>query len=186
MIVEKTRLDGVLAIRPRRFGDDRGFFSETYNRRNLVPHGLDLEFVQDNHSRSVNPGTVRGLHFQAPPHGQGKLIRCVRGALLDVAVDIRAGSPTYGQWTGLELSAENGWQLFVPEGFAHGFMTLKADTEVVYKCTDYYAPDAEGSLRWDDPDIAIEWPLQTAPTLSEKDAAAPPLAGFVSPFKFKG
>lgn len=148
--------------------------------------GVDDGFVQDNHSLSVAEGTVRGLHFQAPPHAQAKLVRCGRGAIFDVAVDIRRGSSTYGQWVGYELSAENGAQLYIPVGFAHGFATLEPDSEIIYKCKDYYAPETEGALRWDDPEIGIAWPLTDAPVLSEKDAAAPLLAGFNSPFTFEG
>lgn len=168
----------------RRFSDQRGFFAETYSRQKYLGMGIDVEFVQDNHSLSHSVGTLRGLHFQAPPHAQGKLVRCGRGAIFDVAVDIRRGSPTYGQWVGYELSAENGHQLYVPIGFAHGFVTLDPDSEIVYKCSDYYMPETEGALRWDDPDVGIEWPLQSNPILSEKDALAPLLKEFESPFIF--
>ena len=171
-------------IIPQRFSDRRGFFAETYSRQKYLEMGIDVEFVQDNHSLSRDVETLRGLHFQAPPHAQGKLVRSGRGALFDVAVDIRRGSPTYGQWVGYELSAKNGHQLYVPMGFAHGFVTLEPDSEIVYKCSDYYAPEAEGALRWDDPDIGIEWPLQGNPILSEKDAIAPLLKDFESPFIF--
>ena len=174
----------ILLITPSRFGDQRGFFSETYSRKKYLEMGIDIEFVQDNQSLSHDVGTLRGLHFQAPPHAQGKLVRCSRGAIFDVAVDIRRGSPTYGQWVGYELSAKNGHQLYVPMGFAHGFVTLEPDSEIVYKCSDYYAPETEGSLRWDDPDIGIEWPLKGNPTLSEKDALAPLFKDFESPFIF--
>lgn len=146
---------------------------------------MDASFVQDNHSLSAAAGTVRGLHFQAPPQAQANLVRWGRGAIFDVAVDIRRGSPTYGDWVGYELSAENGAQLYIPVGFAHGFATLESDSEIIYKCSDYYAPETEGALRWDDPDIGIKWPLIGAPMLSEKDAAAPLLAGFNSPFTFE-
>lgn len=131
-------------------------------------------------------GTVRGLHFQAPPNAQAKLVRCGRGAIFDLAVDIRRGSPTYGQWFGYELSAANGVQLYIPEGFAHGFVTLEPASEIIYKCSDYYAPKTEGSLRWDDPEIGIDWPLTGDPILSEKDAEAPLLAEFDSPFAWEG
>ena len=171
-------------IIPQRFGDQRGFFAETYSRHKYAEMGVNVEFVQDNYSLSHDVGTLRGLHFQAPPHAQGKLMRCGRGAFFDVAVDIRRGSPTYGQWVGYVLSAENGHQLYVPVGFAHGFVTLEPDSEIVYKCSDYYAPETEGLLQWDDPDIGIEWPLKGNPTLSEKDAIAPLLKGFESPFIF--
>ena len=169
---------------PRRFDDKRGYFAETYSRQKYLEMGVDVEFVQDNHSLSRDVGTLRGLHFQAPPLAQGKLVRCGRGSLFDVAVDIRRGSVTYGQWVGYELSAENGHQLYVPIGFAHGFVTLEPDSEIIYKCSDYYAPETEGALRWNDPDIGIEWLLQVNPILSEKDALAPLLKDFESPFIF--
>ena len=143
-------------ITPPRHGDHRGFFGETYSRRRFAKHGIDVEFVQDNHSLSHFVGTLRGLHFQAPPAAQGKLVRCGRGAIFDVVVDIRSGSPTYGKWEGYELSAENGHQLYVPVGFAHGFVTLEPDSEIVYKCTDYYAPETEGAVLWNS--CGIEWP----------------------------
>lgn len=175
-------LPDCILVRPKRFGDHRGFFAETYSRQKYAALGIEAEFVQDNHSLSVDVGTVRGLHFQAPPHAQGKLVRCGRGAIYDVAVDIRAGSATYGAWVGYTLSAENGHQLYVPLGFAHGFMTLEPDSEIIYKCTDYYAPSTEGSLLWDDPDIGIDWPLDVQAILSEKDAQAPRLKDFETPF----
>ena len=184
MDVQRTKLDGVMVLEPKRHGDARGFFSESWNKALLAKHGLDLEFVQDNHSMSGTVGTLRGLHFQAPPHAQGKLVRCGRGALWDVVVDIRKGSPTYGQYFGIELSFENGLQLWVPGGFAHGFVTLQPDTEIVYKCTDYYNAEADGGLRWDS--CAIKWPLTGDPVLSPKDAAAPALAEFASPFEWTG
>ena len=182
----ETNVRGVLILVPIRHGDHRGFFAETYSQLAYAEHGVDAVFVQDNHSLSAAVGTVRGLHFQAPPHAQAKLVRCGRGAIFDVAVDIRRGSPTYGRWTGYTLSAENGAQLYIPAGFAHGFATLMPDSEIVYKCSDYYAPETEGSLRWDDPEIGIEWPLTSSPVLSGKDAAAPLLARFNSPFTFEG
>lgn len=183
MKIEQTPIDGLLLITPARFGDHRGFFSESYSRDRMRDAGVGVEFVQDNHSLSHPVATVRGLHFQAPPRAQDKLVRCGRGALYDVAVDIRRSSPTYGQWYGVELSHENGKQLLVPKGFAHGFMTLMPDTEIIYKCSDSYAPDTEGSLKWDDPAIDINWPINGAEiTLSDKDAAAPGLDGFKSPF----
>lgn len=188
MQIEETPLSGVKVLTPRRFGDHRGFFSESYSAKMLAEHGIDIAFVQDNHSLSAAPGTVRGLHFQGPPAAQDKLVRCGRGALYDVAVDIRRGSPTYGQWFGAELSFENGRQLLVPKGFAHGFMTLQPETEIVYKCSDYYAPETEGALLWNDPELGIAWPALpgTDPVLSEKDAAAPRFAGFDSPFTWEG
>lgn len=176
-------LPDVLLLTPRRFGDHRGFFGETYSKRGYAELGVDVDFVQDNHSLSAQVGTVRGLHFQAPPAAQAKLVRCGRGAIFDVAVDIRRGSPTYGQWMGAELSAENGHQLYVPAGFAHGFMTLLPDSEIVYKCSDYYAPATEGAVRWDS--CGIDWPLAgITPVLSDKDAVAPALAEFKSPFTY--
>jgi len=186
MLIAPTPLEDTFLLTPRRFGDHRGFFAETYSARVLAEHGINEQFVQDNHSLSAQAGTVRGLHFQAPPNAQAKLVRCGRGALFDVAVDIRKGSPTYGQWFGAELSFENGRQLFIPAGFAHGFVTRAPHTEIVYKCSDYYAPETEGSLRFDDPDIGIDWGLDGAQTLlSEKDAAADFLADFDSPFTFE-
>ena len=172
----------LISIQPRRFVDSRGFFGETYSRRQYAEMGVDVEFVQDNHSLSHDVGTLRGLHFQAPPAAQGKLVRCGRGAIFDVAIDIRQGSPTYGQWEGYELSAENGHQLYVPVGFAHGFVTLEPDSEIVYKCTDYYAPETEGALRWDS--CGIDWPLSGDPILSVKDSIALALADFDSPFVY--
>ena len=181
MIIRQTPLPGVLVIEPVRHGDARGFFSESWSRKKLADAGLDVEFVQDNHSLSAAENTVRGLHFQSPPHAQAKLVRCGRGRLFDVAVDIRKNSPTYGNWYGEELSFENGRQLFVPEGFLHGFATREPDTEIIYKCSDYYAPEADGGVHWES--CGIEWNLTGAPVLSDKDAAAPALANFTSPFE---
>ncbi len=182
MRIEHTPLPEVLILAPRRFRDDRGFFSESWNRTRLAQHGITLDFVQDNHSLSQKAGTLRGLHYQAPPHAQAKLVRCGRGRLFDVAVDIRATSPTFGQWFGLELSAENGLQLLIPKGFLHGFVTLEDETEIIYKCDDYYAPDCDGAVRFDDPDIAIDWPLSAPLLLSQKDASAPLLRDSGAPF----
>lgn len=185
MQAEQTKLDGVWLLTPRRFADSRGFFAQTYTARDLAEFGLTTEFVQDNHSLSKDVGTVRGLHFQKPPHAQAKLVRCGQGALYDVAVDLRRGSPTFGQWVGAELTAENGRQLWIPAGFAHGFVTRLPDTEIVYKCSDYYAPETEGSLAWDDPDIGIDWGIgDLRAHLSEKDAAAPAIKDFDSPFTY--
>jgi len=181
--IEQTPLSGVTILTPNRFGDNRGFFSESWNASRMADAGLHYDFVQDNHSMSATVGTIRGLHFQSPPHAQAKLVRCGRGALLDVAVDIRTGSPTYGKWVGVELSFENGRQLLIPAGFAHGFLTTQPDTEIIYKCTDYYAPDCDGGIHWDS--CGIEWGFEGTPVLSEKDAAAPALAGFTSPFVFE-
>ena len=178
----------VQLIHPRRHGDARGWFTETYNRDTFAGLGIDVTFVQDNHSLSAPAFTLRGLHFQTPPRAQDKLVRCIRGRIFDVAVDIRAASPTYGQWVGAELSAENGHQLFVPVGFAHGFLTLEDNCEVTYKCSDTYAPESDGGIRWDDSAIGIEWPMPagTAPELSVKDAIQPLLADFDSPFPYDG
>ncbi|XDA98263.1 dTDP-4-dehydrorhamnose 3,5-epimerase [Sulfitobacter sp. LCG007] len=186
MLVEKTKLEGVVILTPKRFGDQRGFFSESWSRRQMEAEGLSFDWVQDNHSLSSQAGTVRGLHFQAPPHAQDKLVRCGRGALFDVAVDIRKGSPTYGDWIGVELSFENGRQLLIPAGFLHGFVTRAPDTEIVYKCSDYYAPECDGAVRFDSPEIGIDWGLDgIEPVLSDKDRAAPTLADFTSPFDYE-
>jgi dTDP-4-dehydrorhamnose 3,5-epimerase len=182
MQVETTAIPGVLIITPRRFGDARGFFAETYNAKALAAQGVETAFVQDNHSLSETEGTVRGLHFQAPPHAQDKLVRCGRGCLFDVVVDIRKGSPTYGKWVGAELSFENGKQLLAPTGMAHGFITRAPHTEIIYKCSDFYAPATEGALLWNDPAIGIDWGFDGEAVLSEKDAIAPALAELDSPF----
>lgn len=183
MQIEQTKLPGVLILTPKRHGDARGFFSESWNRATLAGEGIEIDFVQDNHSLSARAGTVRGLHYQAPPHAQAKLVRCGRGALWDVAVDIRRASPTYGQWVGVDLSFENGRQLLIPAGFAHGFVTRVPDTEIVYKCSDIYAPDCDAAIQWDDPDLAIDWGVSRSDALlSDKDAAAPPLSAVNSPF----
>lgn len=176
----------VQLIRPRRFGDTRGWFTETYNRDTFAALGIACTFVQDNHSLSAPAFTLRGLHFQTPPRAQDKLVRCIRGRIFDVAVDVRAGSPTYGQWVGAELSAENGHQLFIPVGFAHGFVTLEPDCEVTYKCSDTYAPAHDGGIRWDS--VGIDWPIPagTTPELSDKDKVQPTLAAFDSPFAHDG
>lgn len=173
---------GLVFIPTTRHDDHRGYFGETYSRRRYEELGINVDFVQDNHSLSHATGTLRGLHFQAPPAAQGKLVRCGRGAIFDVAVDIRRGSPTYGKWEGYKLTAENGHQLYVPVGFAHGFVTLEADSEIVYKCTDYYAPTTEGAVLWDS--CGIAWPLSDGPILSDKDQEAAPLADFDSPFVY--
>jgi dTDP-4-dehydrorhamnose 3,5-epimerase len=183
--IQTTALAGVLLVTPARHGDARGFFSESWNRQRMADAGIDIDFVQDNHSLSARVGTVRGLHFQSPPHAQAKLVRCGRGALFDVAVDIRRGSPTYGQGVGFELSFENGRQLLVPAGFLHGFVTRLPDTEIIYKCSDYYAPDCDGAVRWDS--CGVDWGLAAGDAiLSEKDARAPALADFESPFIWEG
>lgn len=178
----------VMLIESRRFGDERGWFQETWSERAAAALGITDRFVQDNQSLSRPAGVLRGLHFQKPPHGQAKLVRCISGRIFDVAVDVRAGSPTYGRWVGAELSAENGRQLYVPVGFAHGFLTLEPDCEVFYKVSDVYAPDCEGGLAWNDAEIAVAWPAigPGGPVLSEKDARLPGLADFRSPFGYDG
>lgn len=177
MIVRRLELDGLLEISPRKFGDDRGFFSETYNAKSFAETGIDLTFVQDNHSYSAARGVVRGLHYQLPPFTQDKLVRVTRGAILDVAVDIRKGSPTFGKWVALEVSAEKWNQILVPRGFAHGFMTLVEHTEVIYKVTNYYSPEHDRSIRFDDSAIGIDWPIPASGVqLSDKDQKAPMLA----------
>ncbi|MGB5863421.1 MAG: dTDP-4-dehydrorhamnose 3,5-epimerase [Sulfitobacter sp.] len=187
MEIEHTHLQGVVILTPARHGDARGFFSESWNKARMDAEGLTYDFVQDNHSLSQAVGTVRGLHYQRLPHAQAKLVRCGQGALFDVAVDIRTGSPTYGQWIGVELTAQNGKQLLIPAGFLHGFVTRVPDTEIIYKCTDYYAPECDGAVRYDDPAIGIDWGLGTdAPLLSDKDANAPLLADIGTPFIFEG
>ena len=187
MKIERTTLPEVLVLKPFRFGDDRGFFGEAWNYRTMEMAGLRYDFVQDNHSLSREVGTVRGLHFQAPPHAQAKLVRCGHGCLFDVAVDIRRGSPTFGQWVGEELSFENGKQLLIPVGFLHGFVTKQPDTEIIYKCSDYYSPECDGAVRFDDPTIGIDWPLNgTEAVLSAKDRAAPLLSNFDTPFAYGG
>ncbi|ERI12791.1 dTDP-4-dehydrorhamnose 3,5-epimerase [Ochrobactrum sp. MC-1LL] len=174
MEVRSLGLDGVFEIIPRKFGDDRGFFSETYNANSFAEAGIDLQFVQDNHSFSAAKGVVRGLHYQLPTRAQDKLVRVIRGAILDVAVDIRKSSPTFGKWVALEVSAEKWNQILVPKGFAHGFMTLVENTEVIYKVTEYYSPEHDRSIRFDDPAIGIEWPLPSSGVqLSDKDQKAP-------------
>lgn len=186
MNIEHTALPGVVILTPARFGDNRGFFSESWSRKVMAAQGLDLDFVQDNHSLSAKVGTVRGLHFQTAPHAQDKLVRCGRGALRDVAVDIRHGSPTFGQSVAVELSAENGRQLLVPKGFLHGFVTLEPDTEIVYKCTDYYAPDCDAGVRWNDPALGIDWGIsEDDAVLSDKDTTAPLLADLPTYFTYQ-
>ena len=181
--VEPLAIPAVKILRPRRFGDHRGFFSETYNKQTFADAGVDDDFVQDNHSLSGTVGTVRGLHFQSPPHAQTKLVRVTRGAILDVAVDIRRSSPTFGQHVAARITAAEWNQILVPIGFAHGFVTLEPDTEVIYKVTGYYAPDHDHGILWNDPALGIDW--GTAPgaaSLSDKDRALPRLAEITSPF----
>lgn len=177
----------VVLIKPRRFGDERGWFSESFNARRFRDEVGDIAFCQDNQSLSRPVGTLRGLHFQTPPHAQAKLVSCLRGAVWDVCVDVRGGSPTYGQWVAAILSAENGHQLFIPAGFAHGFVTLEPDSHIFYKVDDYYAPDCDGGIAWNDPDLALPWPLPgDGPVLSDKDRTLPRLADFASPFAYDG
>ena len=177
MQIQSTELDGVKILTPKRFGDNRGFFSEVYSRSAFAAAGLDLDFVQDNHSLSAEAGTIRGLHFQSPPFAQDKLVRVTRGSILDVAVDLRRGSPTYGRHVKVELSRENWRQLLVPVGFAHGFVTLEPDTEVQYKVTNVYAPAHDMGLAFDDPALGIDWGVDLAKAiLSEKDRRHPLLA----------
>lgn len=182
-IIERLELPDVLLVKPRRFEDSRGYFTETYRASLLEESGVSSVFVQDNQSMSRQAGTVRGLHFQTPPAAQAKLVRVASGSILDVAVDLRRGSPTYGRWVGATLSAENGHSLFVPRGFAHGFCTLEPDTVVTYKCDAYYAPASDGGLHFADPEIGIAWPIPAdRAVVSEKDTKLPDFASFVSPF----
>ncbi|MEH8149453.1 dTDP-4-dehydrorhamnose 3,5-epimerase [Aeromonas veronii] len=172
MNVIKTAIPDVLIFEPKVFGDERGFFFESFNHKLFEEAvGYPVTFVQDNHSKS-SKGVLRGLHYQLPPHAQGKLVRCVAGEVFDVAVDIRKSSPTFGQWVGVHLSGENKRQLWIPEGFAHGFVTLSETAEFLYKTTNYYAPQSEGSICWDDPQVGIEWPLEGEVSLSKKDKGA--------------
>jgi dTDP-4-dehydrorhamnose 3,5-epimerase len=175
--VIETEIPDIKILSPERFGDHRGFFSETYNRRALAEAGLELDFVQDNDSLTAEPGTVRGLHFQVPPFAQHKLVRVVRGAILDVAVDLRRGSPTRGRHVAVQISAEEWNQVFVPAGFAHGFCTLKPDTHIVYKVTSHYSPQHDKGLLWSDPALGIQWPVSAAEAvLSQRDTQWPRLA----------
>jgi dTDP-4-dehydrorhamnose 3,5-epimerase len=174
--IRPLELDGLLEVRPQRFGDDRGFFSEVWREDRLEEAGVSVRFVQDNHSYSKERGVLRGLHFQLPPAAQDKLVRVSRGSIFDVAVDIRPESPTFGRWAGVVLSAGEWNQLFIPKGFAHGFVTLEEDTEVLYKASATYAPELERAIRFDDPAIGIDWPVDTGSViLSDKDRAAPAL-----------
>ncbi|MEA3048187.1 MAG: dTDP-4-dehydrorhamnose 3,5-epimerase [Sphingomonadales bacterium] len=184
--VRPLALAGLFEIRPPRHEDRRGFFSEVYNEAALAGHGIDTRFVQDNHSVSAEAGVLRGLHYQVPPAAQAKLVRVIRGAIYDVAVDIRLGSPTFGRWVGLTVSAEAWNQIFVPEGFAHGFITLEPATEVLYKVSAPYSPADDRGIRWDDPAIGIDWPLRGRdPILSDKDRAAPLLADAPAAFRYE-
>ena len=183
MQIEDTALAGVKIVTPKKFGDARGFFSEVFSRKAFADAGLALDFVQDNHSYSAEVGVVRGLHFQREPFGQDKLVRVARGRILDVAVDVRRGSPTYGRHVAVELSAANWRQLLVPIGFAHGFCVLEPDTEVLYKVTNFYSPAHDGGIAFDDPDLNIQWGIDPARAiLSDKDRKLPRLADIAPPF----
>lgn len=174
-------------IRPKRHGDARGWFAEVYHAPRYAGLGVDVTFQQDNHAYSRDAFVLRGLHFQTPPRAQAKLVRCVRGAIWDVVVDLRRGSPTYGRWVSAELTADNGLQLFAPIGFAHGYLTLEAETEVEYKASDVYAPECEAGVIWNDSDLALPWPLAGhAPIVSDKDLALPRLKDLASPFAYDG
>ena len=180
MQIVKTKLPDLYIIKPSVFEDTRGYFFESYNKEAFLRNGIDQNFVQDNESKSAK-GVLRGLHFQKPPFAQGKLVRVMHGAVLDVAVDLRKNSPTYGHWASVELNHDNKWMYWVPPGFAHGFVTLEEDTVFFYKCTNVYNKESEGSILWNDPDLNIDWKIDN-PTLSEKDIVSPLFKDFVSPF----
>jgi len=182
MLFDTTPIRDLLILRPKRHLDPRGFFSETWNRDTWRERGLEISWCQDNHSMSRAGGVLRGLHYQAPPMAQAKLVRCSQGSIWDVAVDARRGSPDFGKWFGIELSAENWLQMFVPRGFLHGFLTLEPDTEVQYKVDSPYTPECDGAVAWNDPGLAIDWPITAAPSLSAKDAAAPRFSEWETPF----
>jgi dTDP-4-dehydrorhamnose 3,5-epimerase len=186
LTVKPLAIAEVILFVPRRFGDNRGWFSETYSTRTFAPALGSLTFVQDNQAFSAQAGTLRGLHFQSPPESQAKLVRVLHGSIFDVTVDIRAGSPTYGQWVSEILTAEGGEQLFIPRGFAHGYCTLEPDTEVAYKVDGFYAPACDGGILWNDPTIGIQWPIADAEViLSDKDKILPAFADFTSPFSYQ-
>lgn len=186
MDVRPAEIPDVKLIVPARFGDHRGFFSEVYNRRALAEAGIDIEFVQDNHSHSAIRGTLRGLHFQKPPATQAKLMRVLSGSIVDVAVDCRVGSPTYGRYVMAELSAASGMQMLTPHGFAHGILTLEPDTAITYKVDAYFAPDLDLGFRWDDPDVAIDWPVPASDVvLSDKDRNLPRLRELPTVFTYR-
>jgi dTDP-4-dehydrorhamnose 3,5-epimerase len=187
MQIEKLDISGLVLLAPERHGDERGFFSETFRADILAASGIGLTFVQDNHTYSAQKGVLRGLHFQVPPRAQGKLIRCSRGSILDVVVDIRKGSPSFGRHIAVELSAVNWRQLWVPPGFAHGYVTLEADCEVIYKVTEYHAPDCDRGIAWDDPDLRIDWRyLGAEVVVSDRDRKLPRLADTAPAFQFNG
>ena len=181
MEITKTKLDGVVIIEPAVFGDKRGFFMESWSKRAFAEAGLDYDFVQDNHSASTVKGTLRGIHFQRGDKAQAKLVRCTKGAVLDVAVDLRPGSPTYKQWVSVELSEENKRQLLIPRGFGHGFLTLTDEVEFMYKADNFYAPEADGGIRWNDPELAVDWGI-AEPILSDKDSKSPWLKDAITGF----
>ncbi|PKP53032.1 MAG: dTDP-4-dehydrorhamnose 3,5-epimerase [Bacteroidetes bacterium HGW-Bacteroidetes-1] len=180
MEIIETKISDLLIVKPVVFEDNRGYFFESYNKDKFSQHGIDHNFIQDNESKSVK-GVLRGLHFQAPPYAQGKLVRVMKGAVLDVAVDIRKNSPTYGEWASILLTESNKWMYWVPPGFAHGFVTMEDNTVFFYKCTNLYNKASEGSIRWNDPDLNIDWGIES-PVLSEKDQHAPLFRDFISPF----
>ncbi|HXQ29101.1 MAG TPA: dTDP-4-dehydrorhamnose 3,5-epimerase [Gemmatimonadales bacterium] len=185
MRIERLAIKDILSLTPTKHGDERGFFSEVFRSDVLAAEGVQATFVQDNHALSAQPGVLRGLHFQAPPHAQGKLVRCTHGAILDVAVDIRHGSPTYGRHVAAEISAANWMQIWVPPGFAHGYVTLEPGCEVLYKVTDYYDPASDRGIAWDDPDLAIDWRLPAASmVLSDKDRRHPRLTDIPPVFRY--
>lgn len=180
MEIIKTKIPDLLIIKPSVFKDERGYFFESYNKGKFIEQGIDQNFVQDNESKSMK-GVLRGLHFQKPPYAQGKLVRVMKGAVLDVAVDLRKKSPTYGQWASIELTEDNKFMYWVPPGFAHGFVTLEDDTVFFYKCTNVYNKESESSIRWNDPTLNIDWGIHS-PILSGKDKNSPLFEGFISPF----
>ncbi|MCM3018704.1 dTDP-4-dehydrorhamnose 3,5-epimerase [Priestia megaterium] len=185
MKISNTHLEGVVIIEPTVFGDHRGWFMETYNEKDFLNNGINVKFIQDNQSFSSTKGTLRGLHYQLNPKSQTKLVRCTKGAIYDVAVDIRIGSPTFGEWFGIELTEENKKQLLVPKGFAHGFLTLSEDVEVQYKVDELYAPEHDRGIIWNDPSIGIEWPMDIIPVLSAKDEQAPSLKEAQNNFRYE-
>ena len=180
MEIVETKIPGLYIVKPTVFTDQRGYFFESYNKEVFLKYGIDQNFVQDNESKSAK-GVLRGLHFQKPPFAQGKLVRVIKGAVLDVAVDIRKSSPTYGQWASITLTEDNKWMYWIPPGFAHGFVTLEDETVFFYKCTNVYNKASEGSILWNDPDLNIDWAVKN-PLLSDKDKVAPLFADFESPF----
>jgi dTDP-4-dehydrorhamnose 3,5-epimerase len=186
MDISQLDIPDVKILHPKKHGDARGFFSETWSRAAFEAAGIDIDFVQDNQSLSATRGTVRGLHFQTPPHPQAKLLRVIRGAVFDVALDLRRGSPSYGRHVSAVISAEEWNQILVPVGFAHGFMTLEPDTEVIYKVSGIYAPANDAGILWNDPDLGIAWPLDVEATLSDKDRVQPRLRDFETPFIYEG